>query len=133
MKGAYEFSSTATQAPLEFSRRGRPRPRAYGGKSKDMRRLTPAARSALLILRRDTVLLRERHVWRGMSGERIQESVIQALFDRYLVSIFVENRPRPHSRYTARLTEIGRLVAAALAGAGDEIDDCTEVYGEAAE
>lgn len=102
---------------------------------KGLRELTPVMRNALRLLFSDVCFIRRSSGWQSQSGIEFQDGTISALFDRYLVKVFVENRPTPGARYVASLTDIGQLAASAIVGIPVEcsIEDATLVYGEAAE
>jgi hypothetical protein len=98
-------------------------------------------RKALLIMWRDGGLTRvglpqSGQIYRGKSFDNIKQETIIALGERFLATIIIEGRVKP-ARYIARCTELGELVAKALAQieketplAPDDIDGCTEVYQE---
>lgn len=75
-------------------------------------------------------------IYRANSGEAFQLSTVAAAGDRFLIRIVVDGRKKP-VRESVLFTETGELVAKALAQieketplAPDDIDACTEVYGE---
>ena len=75
-------------------------------------RLTTPARRALLILDQHQFLRQRGADWASPGGDIVRGATLETLFDRYLVKVVMENSAR--IRTTARLTEIGELVARAL-------------------
>jgi DNA-binding MarR family transcriptional regulator len=71
--------------------------------------LTPGVKRALLMILANGNVIRGARGWHGGDGGIVVAQTVEALYDRYLVKIVVENRHR--RRHTLTLTDIGERVA----------------------